>query len=93
MIRHNDVTADTNVKFVDTAKRVLPECLMQDFQAINFSPMQRTDCDEEKRRIIALKNLLEARRASLNHASIVEAAASATRLLGVEAGVSPARFS
>ena len=58
MIRHNDVTTNPYVKFIDASKRVLSKRVMQNFQAINFSPMQRADCDEEKWWIIALEDLL-----------------------------------
>ncbi len=64
---------------------------MRRAKIIDLAPVIGADGDKEKGRIIALKNLIQPWRTSLNHAASVEAAVSAASLGDdVEAGVSPA---
>lgn len=90
VIRHHHVTPHCYVKFICASEDIFSKCRMRRRKVINLTPVKGAEGDKEKGRIIALKNLMQPWRTSLNHAASVGAALSTAKPIDVEAGVSPA---
>jgi hypothetical protein len=77
VIRHHHITPHCYIKFIRPSKGIFSKCQLRRPKVINLAPVKGADGDKEKGRIIALKNLIQPWRASLNHVASVRVALSA----------------